>query len=131
VIILTTLTFVYRWKMKRVRIVLVAALGAIGLSACGATAHQSSPFVASTNCTISATNVDYAGCDLAHHDFQGLDLSSDDFRRANLSHANMDGANLQGADLRGAKTFDVQTNATTVCENASLGPCTKPGLRGT
>jgi uncharacterized protein YjbI with pentapeptide repeats len=117
--------------MKTVRIVFVAALSAIGLSACGATAHQTAPFVASTNCAIRASNVDYAGCDLAHHDFQGLDLSSDNFRRANLSYANMDGANLQGADLRGAKTLDVQTSATTVCENASLGPCSRPGLRGT
>jgi hypothetical protein len=43
----------------------------------------------------------------------------------------MDGANLQGADLQGAKVLDVRTNATTVCENTSLGPCTEPGLRGT
>lgn len=87
--------------------------------------------MASTNCTVSVTNVDYAGCDLAHHDFQGLDLSSDNFRRANLSNANMDGANLQGADLRGATTYHVQTNTSTVCENASFGPCTESHLRGT
>jgi len=117
--------------MKTARVVVVVALSAIGLSSCGSTVHESAPFVASTNCTVSVTNDEYAGCDLAHHDFQGLDLSSDNFRRANLSYANMDGANLQGADLRGARTLGVQTNASTACENASSGPCTESNLRGT
>ena len=117
--------------MKAARVLLVAALSALGLSACGSTAHEGSPFVASSSCAVNVTNVDYAGCDLAHRDFKDLDLSSDDFRRANLSDADMDGANLQGADLRGAKTVGVQTNSSTVCENASFGPCTEPGLRGT
>jgi len=115
--------------MKTARVILVAVLSAIGLSACGSNTPTSSPFEASVNCAISVTNVDYAGCDLAHRDFKGLDLSSDNFRRANLSYADMDGANLQGADLRGAKTLGVQTNAATVCENASFGPCTESGLR--
>jgi uncharacterized protein YjbI with pentapeptide repeats len=116
--------------MKTARFVLIVALGALSLSACGSSPHESAPFVASTNCAVSVTNVDYAGCDLANHDFQGLDLSSDNFRRANLSGANFDGANLQGVDLRGAKTHGVSTNATTVCENAAFGPCTGRGLRG-
>jgi uncharacterized protein YjbI with pentapeptide repeats len=116
--------------MKTARVVLVAALSAIGLSACGTTNHTSAPFVASRNCAVSVTNVDYAGCNLAYHDLKGLDLSSDNFRRANLSYANMDGANLQGADLRGADTHGAVTNASTVCENAAFGPCTETGLRG-
>ena len=115
--------------MKSARLVLVAALSAIGLSACGATAHANAPFMASKNCAISATNVDYAGCDLAHFDLKGLDLSSDNFRRAKLSYANLDGANIQGADLGGAKTVGVITNSSTVCVNAKFGPCTQPGLR--
>ena len=77
-----------------------------------------------------AANVDYAGCDLAHLVLKGLDLSSDNFRRANLSYANMDGANLQGADLRGADTRGTLTNTSTVCENATVGPCNETGLRG-
>ena len=116
--------------MKTARVILVVALSTIGLSACGSSTHEGSPYKASANCAISVTNVDYAGCDLAQRSFKGLDLSSDNFRRANLSHANMDGANLQGADLRGAKTLGVETNSTTVCENASLGPCSESGLRG-
>lgn len=116
--------------MKSARFILVASLCAIGLSACGSTTHQGSSFVASNNCKVSATNVDYAGCDLAHFDMKGLDLSSDNFRRANLSYANLDGANLQGADLRGAHLVGVSTNASTVCENATFGPCTESGLRG-
>ncbi len=116
--------------MKTARVVLVATLSAIGLSACGTTNHASPPFVASKNCAVSATNVDYAGCDLAHRNLQGLALSSDNFRRANLSFANLDGANLQGADLRGADTHGALTNDLTVCENATAGPCTETGLRG-
>ncbi|HUZ41887.1 MAG TPA: pentapeptide repeat-containing protein [Acidimicrobiales bacterium] len=115
--------------MKSARLVLVAALGAIGLSSCGAAVHANTPFVASKNCTIRATNVDYAGCDLAHYDLKGLDLSSDNFRRANMSDANLDGANIQGADLRGAKTVGIITNSSTVCVNAKFGPCTQPSLR--
>jgi uncharacterized protein YjbI with pentapeptide repeats len=116
--------------MKTVRVLLVAVLSAIGLSACGAPSHRSAPFVASKNCAISVTNVDYAGCDLAHFDLKGLDLASDNFRRANLSYANLDGANLQGADLRGAHTRGALTNAATVCDNARFGPCTESDLRG-
>lgn len=115
--------------MKSARLVLIAALSAIGLSACGAAAHANAPYVASKNCTISATNVDYAGCDLAHDDLKGLDLSSDNFRRADLSDANLDGANIQGADLRGAMTDGIITNSSTVCVNAKFGPCTQPHLR--
>ena len=116
--------------MKTGRVVFVIALSSVGLGACGSTVHTGSPFVASKNCSVSATNVDYAGCDLAHHDLQGLALSSDNFRRANLSYANLDGANIQGADLRGADTHGALTNDSTVCENARLGPCTETGLRG-
>lgn len=116
--------------MKIVRFLLAVMFGAIGLSAC-ATTHQGSPFVASTNCKVSATNVDYAGCDLARFDLRGLALSSDNFRRANLDGANLDGANLQGADLRGARTQGVLSNTSTVCVNATHGPCTRSGLRGT
>jgi uncharacterized protein YjbI with pentapeptide repeats len=116
--------------MKTARVILVAALSAIGLSGCGTTNHASAPFVASKDCEVSETNVDYAGCDLAHFNLQGLDLSSDNFRRANLSFANLDDANLQGADLRGARTRGAQTNASTVCQNATLGPCTETLLRG-
>jgi len=115
--------------MKSARLMLVAALSAFGLSACGATAHANAPFVASKDCAISATNVDYAGCDLAHYDLKGLDLSSDNFRRANMSGANLDGTNIQGADLRGAKTVGIMTNSSTVCVNAKFGPCSRPGLR--
>jgi uncharacterized protein YjbI with pentapeptide repeats len=107
----------------------VIALSTIGLSACGSSTPNDSRFVPSTDCTVSASNVDYAGCNLAHHDLSGVDLSSDNFRRANLSSANLDGANLQGADLRGATTSGVLTNASTVCVNATFGPCTEPGLR--
>jgi len=116
--------------MKTARVVLVAALSGIGLSACGSTTHQGAPYVASNNCKVSVTNVDYAGCDLAHYDMKNLDLSSDNFRRANLSYANLDGANLQGADLSGAKIHGVLTNSSTICENATFGPCTEAGLRG-
>jgi uncharacterized protein YjbI with pentapeptide repeats len=116
--------------MKTARVVIVAALSALGLSACGASAPALSPFVASTNCTVKVTNVDFAGCDLSHHDFHGGDVASDNFRRADLSYVNFDGANLQGADFRGAKTRGVLTNKSTVCENAVAGPCTEPGLRG-
>jgi uncharacterized protein YjbI with pentapeptide repeats len=117
--------------MKTARGVLVLALSAVGLSACGSTGPAGSSFVASKNCSVSVTNVDYAGCNLAHHDLEGLDLSSDNFRRANLSYANLDGANLQGVHLRGATTIGAMTNASTVCQNAALGPCTEADLRGT
>jgi uncharacterized protein YjbI with pentapeptide repeats len=116
--------------MKVARVVLVVALSAITLGACGASTHLTAPFVASTDCTLSVTNVDYAGCDLAHHDLVGLDVASDNFRRANLSYANLDGANMQGADLLGAKTIGVLTNNVTICVNAARGPCTESGLRG-
>jgi uncharacterized protein YjbI with pentapeptide repeats len=116
--------------MKTARVVVIAALSALGLSACGASTPALSHFVASTNCAVIVTNVDYAGCDLSHVDFHGADLGSDNFRRANLSFANLDGANLQGADLRGAKTSGALTDSTTVCVNAAFGPCTAPGLRG-
>jgi len=116
--------------MMTARLVLVASLSALGLSACGSNTHQTPPFKSSSNCAISVTNVDYAGCDLDNRDFEGLDVSSDNFRRSNLTDANMDGANLQGVDLQGAKTKGVQTNSSTVCENATFGPCTKSGLRG-
>ena len=116
--------------MKFARLLLVAAFSAITLSACGSSAHAGQPFVASKDCTVSVTNVDYAGCDLAHADLKGLDLSSDNFRRATLSYANLDGANLQGAHLRGAKTVGVITDSSTVCDNATYGPCTLSGLRG-
>jgi uncharacterized protein YjbI with pentapeptide repeats len=116
--------------MKAARVVLVAALSALGLSACGTTTPSSAPFVASTNCKVGVTNVDYAGCDLSGYDLHDADLASDNFRRANLLNANLDGANLQGADFRGAKTVGVETNTATVCENHVAGPCTESGLRG-
>ena len=116
--------------MQTARVVLVIALSSVVLSACGTSVHAGTPYVASKNCAVSATNVDYAGCNLSHHDLQGLDLSSDNFRRANLSYANLDGANLQGADLRGAHVRGTLTNSSTVCENAAFGPCTNVGLRG-
>lgn len=117
--------------MRLARLVLVVALSAIMLSACGSTNHTIAPFIASTNCKVSVTNVDYAGCNLEHQDFRGLDLASDNFRRANLSYADLDGANLQGADVRGARSVGVMTNGATVCVNATFGPCRVSGLRGT
>ena len=116
--------------MKFARLVLVITVGALALGACGSLTPASQAFVASKNCSLSATNVDYAGCDLAHADLKGLDLASDNFRRANLSYANLDGASVQGADLRGATTLGVITNSSTVCENATFGPCSLSGLRG-
>jgi uncharacterized protein YjbI with pentapeptide repeats len=116
--------------MKTPRLVLAAALSSVALSACGSTAHATAPYVASKDCTLSVTNVDYAGCDLSNRDLSGLDLASDNFRRANLSYANLDGANIQGTDLLGAKIVGVLTDKATVCVNAALGPCTTSGLRG-
>jgi uncharacterized protein YjbI with pentapeptide repeats len=98
------------------------------LSACGTSHGPGNAFVASANCTVSATNVDLAGCNLAHRNLSDLDLASDDLRGTNLTDANLDGTDLQGADIRGARLTGVMTNAQTVCVNAHFGPCSLPGL---
>lgn len=105
---------------------LVALICSCVLSACG----SNGAFTASTNCTISASNLDLAGCNFAHRDLKDLDLASDDLRRANLDGANLDGTDIQGADLRGAKIVGVTTDASTICVNAHFGPCSLPGLHG-
>lgn len=115
--------------MRQARSVIALVLGGLLLSACGHAPSNASVFRASTDCTVSVTNVDYAGCDLSHKNLSGLDLQSDDFRRANLTDTNLVGANIQGAQMRGAKTTGARTDSTTVCVNALFGPCDKPGLR--
>lgn len=111
---------------------MVAALALCGalLGACGSSSPGSAAFHASRDCTVSVTNTDYDGCDLAHRDLQGADLQDDHLVRADLDGANLDGANLQGADFTGARTSGVRTDKATVCVNSVFGPCTKSGLRG-
>jgi uncharacterized protein YjbI with pentapeptide repeats len=104
------------------------AVCGVALNACGNASTTS--YVPSASCSVSATNTDYAGCNLSGRDLQGLDFQSDNLRRANLSRANLDGANLEGAATKGVVTQGTETNSSTVCVNAALGPCTKKGLRG-
>jgi uncharacterized protein YjbI with pentapeptide repeats len=104
------------------------ALGGMALSACGQASAAS--YVRSTNCSVSTTNTDYAGCNLSGRDLRGLDFQSDNLTHADLSRANLDGANLQGATTKGVITEGTVTNSTTVCVNAVPGPCTKKGMRG-
>jgi uncharacterized protein YjbI with pentapeptide repeats len=108
---------------------LVALLlaGGIALSACGSA--NTSSLLHSSNCRVSATNVNLAGCNLSGKNLNGADLQSDNLRGANLTGANLDNANIQGARLKGAKTGGVLTNKFTVCANAEMGPCTESGLR--
>jgi uncharacterized protein YjbI with pentapeptide repeats len=115
--------------MRQARSLIALVLGGLLLSACGHAPANASPFRPSANCTVSVTNVDYAGCDLSHKNLSGLDLQSDNFRRTNLTGADLDGANLQGVQARGANTTGVRTDDTTVCENALFGPCDEPGLK--
>ncbi len=102
---------------------------AIGLSACNSGSPAASPFVKSTNCHVTPTNLNYAGCNFAGRHFVGVDFQSDDLRRANFSRADLDGADLQGAKTAGIMTVGTITNSATICVNATLGPCDKPGLR--
>lgn len=116
-----------RWAHSScVGVALVVA--ALGLSACNSGSSSSAPFVKSANCHVSATNLDYAGCDFFGRHLANVDFQSDDLRRVNFSHADLDGANLQGADTAGVVTTGTLTNASTECVNAVLGPCDKPGL---
>ncbi len=97
------------------------------MSSCGSPATVST-FVPSKNCHVSATNYNFAGCDLSHRNLSHLDLESDDFERANLTGTNFDYSNLQGANLKKAKLSGVLTNDLTICVNAEIGPCSEPGL---
>lgn len=103
-------------------------VGALALCACGAPS-ATAKFAASSDCSVTVTNVDYAGCNLAGRDLSHDDLQSDDFVRANLAGANLDFANLQGANFKDAKLAGVKTNDLTICVNAEVGPCTMAGLR--
>ncbi len=103
--------------------------GALGLSACNSGSPSSAPFVKSSDCHVSATNLNYAGCDFAGRHLANVDFESDDLRRVNFSHADLDGANVQGAKTAGVVTTGTLTDSSTVCVNAVLGPCNRPGLR--
>ena len=115
--------------MRRLAFAVALTFGGLALSACGNASATS--YIPSTNCTVSSTNTDYAGCNLAGRDLHGLDFQSDNLMRTNLSHANLDGANLQGATTTGAVAKGAVTNASTVCANGVDGPCADSGLRGT
>lgn len=117
-------------KARRVRkalLVVAFFVGATALSACGST--NPSALLHSTDCKVSATNSNLAGCNLSKKNLSGDDLQSDNLRGANLFKADLDNANIQGAKLSGAKTTGALTNKFTVCVNAETGPCTEPGLR--
>jgi len=114
--------------LKPILLVAVMVFGGLALSSCADTSNPSA-IARSTDCRVTVSNPDLAGCDLAHRNLSREDLQADDFRDANLSGVNFDGANLQGARLKGAVLTGVHTNARTVCVNAEYGPCTKPGLR--
>jgi uncharacterized protein YjbI with pentapeptide repeats len=116
--------------VRTARIAFAAVACSCVLSGCGTSHVSGGPYVASSNCTVRATNVDLAGCDLSHRDLTDLDLASENLRRADLEGADLDGADLQGADVRGADLRDVRTNASTICVNARFGPCSRPALRG-
>ena len=103
-------------------------LSALCLSGCGS--PSASGFRPSSDCTISTTNLDYAGCNFAGRDLAGIDFQGDDLRRANLRGASLDGANLQGARVAGADVVGVRTDSSTICVNAKLGPCAVPTMRG-
>lgn len=109
------------------RVGAVLLVGALGLSACGSP-NAVAKFVPSKDCTVSASNFDFAGCNLSRKDLSHADLQSDDLQRTNLSGANLDDANLQGANLKGADVKGALTNDLTICVNAEVGPCTKSGL---
>ncbi len=115
--------------MSPLRLVVALALGGLILNACGSTPPKAS-FVPSTNCQVTSTKVDYAGCNLSYRNLSGLDLQDDNFQRANLTGVNFDGSNLQGAKLAGAVTTGAMTNASTICSNTVFGPCTRSELRG-
>ncbi|MFZ1063074.1 MAG: pentapeptide repeat-containing protein [Acidimicrobiales bacterium] len=108
-------------------VMLVVLVAGLGLSACGTTT-TAAKFSASRDCRVTATNYDLAGCNLSGENLSHDDLQSDDLQRADLSGANLDYANLQGANLKGADLKGVRTNDLTICVNAEVGPCTKPGL---
>jgi hypothetical protein len=103
-------------------------LGGLTLSACGGPSKASS-FTHSSDCTVTATNTDLAGCNLSKRNLSGADMQGDNLRDANLSKANLDGTDIQGADVRGARIAGAITNKHTVCVNAEPGPCTESGLR--
>jgi uncharacterized protein YjbI with pentapeptide repeats len=105
----------------------LAVSGAL-FAACGSA--PASAYKASANCTVSSSNTNYNGCDLAHRNLSGVDLQNDSFVRADLNGVNLSGANIQGAVFTGATYKGVVTTTSTVCVNAQFGPCDGPGLRG-
>ncbi|MGA2969728.1 MAG: pentapeptide repeat-containing protein [Acidimicrobiales bacterium] len=115
-------------ERRRYLVAAMLAVGALTLSACGGPSNASSA-LHSSDCTVSATNPNLAGCNLAGQNLSGVDLQSENLRDANLTNANLDNANIQGAKVKGAKTQGVMTNKFTVCVNAEPGPCTQSGLR--
>jgi uncharacterized protein YjbI with pentapeptide repeats len=114
-------------ERQKYLVAVLAVVGALTLSACGSS--NASSLLHSTDCKVSATNSNLAGCNLSGHDFSGADLQAENLRDANLDNANLDNANIQGAKLKGATTVGVETNKFTVCVNAEPGPCTLRGLR--
>jgi uncharacterized protein YjbI with pentapeptide repeats len=114
--------------MRKQWLVAVLLLGGLALSACG-TSPRASLSIHSSNCTVTATNSDLAGCNLSNKDLSGVDMQGDNLRGTNLSKANLDGANIQGAKVSGAQVVGVITNDRTVCVNAEPGPCKESGLR--
>jgi uncharacterized protein YjbI with pentapeptide repeats len=110
---------------KYVPVALLLSSGLI-FSACSS---SSATYARSSNCQVSATNVDLAGCNLSHRNLSGDDLQGDNLSHANLNGTNLDNANLQGANLAHATYVKAKTNELTICVNAEVGPCTKPGLR--
>jgi len=113
---------------KKYLVAMLLLVGGLTLSACGGPPNASS-LLHSSDCKVSATNPNLAGCNLSGHDLSGADMQSDNLRDANLTNANLDNANIEGAKLKGAKTQGVVTNKFTVCVNAEPGPCTRAGLR--
>jgi uncharacterized protein YjbI with pentapeptide repeats len=114
--------------MRKRWIAALLLLSGLTLSACG-TSSTASLFARSSNCTVTATNSDLAGCNLSKKDLSGDDMQGDNLRGVNLSQANLDGTNIQGAKVSGAKVAGVITNDHTVCVNAEPGPCKESGLR--
>ncbi|MGC1420455.1 MAG: pentapeptide repeat-containing protein [Acidimicrobiales bacterium] len=109
-------------------LVAVILAGGLVLSACGGSSNASSQ-LHSSDCKVSATNPNLAGCDLSGKNLSGVDLQSDNLRGANLTNTNLDNANIQGAKLKGANIKGALTNKFTVCVNAEMGPCSESGLR--
>jgi uncharacterized protein YjbI with pentapeptide repeats len=114
--------------MRKQWIGVLLLLSGFALSACGTTS-PASLFSHSSDCRVTATNPDLAGCNLSKKDLSGVDMQGDNLRGANMSKANLDGANIQGAKVSGALIAGVMTNDRTVCVNAEPGPCKESGLR--